>query len=69
MDNLFEQISNISKAHAYDIVVEQVKELKKSIRDLIEVGELEDLAFTEESQTTEFKEIVNKAKILSHEYK
>lgn len=28
MDNLFEQFANISKAHAYDILVEQVKELK-----------------------------------------
>ncbi len=29
MDNLFEQMANISKAGAYDILVEQVGELKK----------------------------------------
>jgi hypothetical protein len=28
MNNLFEQISNISKASAYDILVKQVQELK-----------------------------------------
>jgi hypothetical protein len=45
MDNLFEQIVNITKASAYDILVEQVKELKADnetlkqvIKDLI--GEL-----------------------------
>lgn len=29
MDNLFEQITNITKAHAYDIVSNQVSELKE----------------------------------------
>lgn len=29
MDNLFEQIANITKAHAYDIIVEQRNELLK----------------------------------------
>lgn len=40
MDNLFEQIANISKAHAYDIMVEEVKfqrfiidEIEKKIKD------------------------------------
>lgn len=28
-DSLFDQIANITKAHAYDITVEQVKELKE----------------------------------------
>ena len=28
-ENLFEQITNISKSHGYDILVEQVGELKK----------------------------------------
>lgn len=28
MDNLFEQMAQITKAHAYDIVSEQVKELQ-----------------------------------------
>lgn len=65
MDNLFEQIANISKAHGYDILVNQVKELKAVINDLIEVGELDDLTFTEEAQTEEFKSIINKAKILA----
>ena len=29
MDNLFEQFANISKAHAYDIISQQVIELKE----------------------------------------
>ena len=29
MDNLFEQLTNISKAHGYDILSQQVKELKE----------------------------------------
>jgi len=29
MDGLFEQMANISKAHGYDILAEQVGELKK----------------------------------------
>lgn len=28
MDDLFQQMANISKAHGYDILAEQVKELK-----------------------------------------
>lgn len=63
-DNLLEILSNITKAAAYDVLVTQVKELKEIIRQLIEVGELDDLTFTEEKQTEEFKTLVNKAKIL-----
>ncbi len=37
MDNLFEQMANISKAGAYDILVEQVGELKKENAKLREV--------------------------------
>ena len=44
---------------------EQVRELKQVIRDLIEKGELDDLEFTEANDTTEFKTILNRAKILS----
>ena len=33
-DNLFEQMANISKAYAYDILVEQVKELKERYDNL-----------------------------------
>ena len=29
MDNLLDQITNITKAHAYDILSQQVKELKE----------------------------------------
>jgi len=38
MDNLMEQIVNISKAGAYDVVVEQVKELtaeNKALKDVV----------------------------------
>lgn len=65
MENLFEQMANISKAHAYDIVVEQVKELKEVMRQLIEVGELDDITFTDQDDTTKFQDIVKRAKILS----
>lgn len=37
-DDLFEQITNITKAHGYDILSEQVKELKEANKDLIDVG-------------------------------
>jgi len=36
MDNLFEQMANISKAHGYDILVEQVKELKEENKRMAE---------------------------------
>ena len=36
-DNLFEQLSNINKAGAYDILAEQVKELKAEKESLKEV--------------------------------
>lgn len=66
MEDLFNQIANISKAGAYDILVaHQVRELKQVIRDLIEKGELDDLEFTETNDTAEFKTILNRAKILS----
>lgn len=61
MDNLFEQMTAISKAGAYDALVPHVKELKQVIRDLIEAGDLNDLEFT----TDEFKAILNRAKLLS----
>lgn len=65
MDNLFKQFTNISKAHAYDIVSQQVKELKEIICQLLEVGELEDLTFTNDTETAEWKSLINKAKIAS----
>lgn len=33
-DNLFEQAANITKAHAYDILVKQVEELQAEITNL-----------------------------------
>lgn len=68
MDNLFEHMANISKAHGYDILVDHVKELKQVIRDLIEKGDLEDLEFTDKESTDDFKATLNKAKILSTDY-
>jgi len=65
MDSLFEQMANISKAHGYDILAKQVGELKEVIRRLIEIGELQDLTFTDEAATKLFQYWVNKAKILS----
>lgn len=64
MDNLFEQFANISKAHAYDILTDHVKELKEVIRQLIDAGDLEDLEFTTEADTLKFKLILNRAKNL-----
>jgi len=40
MDDLFNQLANISKAHGYDILSEQVEELKKQnaeMRDVLEI--------------------------------
>jgi len=66
MDDLFlTQMATISKAHAYDILAKHVTELKQVIRQLIEVGELDDIEFTNSAATEEFKKIVDKAKILS----
>lgn len=65
MDNIFEQAALISKAHGYDILAAHVKELKEVIRQLIEVGELQDITFTDPADTIEFQAIVKKAKILS----
>lgn len=68
-DMLQEQIVNISKAHAYDILVEQVGELKAVIRELIEVGRLDihHMDFEYIADQEEFKKLVDKAKILSME--
>ncbi len=63
--NLFDQMANISKAHAYDVLVNQVKALKQVINDLISFGELEDVSFTNETETKQFQDLVLKAKILA----
>lgn len=34
MDSLFEQFAAITKAHAYDILIDQVKQLKEENRQL-----------------------------------
>ena len=65
MDNLLEQMANITKAHGYDILSEQVGKLKSVIKELIEVGELEDITFTEQADTDKFQAIVKKANLLS----
>lgn len=65
MDNLFEQMTTISKAAGYDALVPHVKDLKQVIRDLIEAGDLNDLEFTDKESTDKFKAILNKAKLLS----
>ncbi len=66
MDSLFEQMSNLTKAHAYDkVAVPQINELKQIIRDLIEHGDLDDLVFTDDESTEKFKYFLKKAKILS----
>ena len=64
-DELFEQMANISKAHAYDIVSTQVVELKSIIRELIAFGELDEIEFTNEHQTAVWKQLINKAKVAS----
>lgn len=63
--NIFEQATTVSKAHGYDILVEQVKELKATIRLIIELGELEDLTFVGSTDTALFQALVKKAKLLS----
>lgn len=63
--DISQQIVNISKAGAYDALVPYVGELKDVIRKLIEVGELDELTFTDPADTEEFQNLVKKAKILS----
>lgn len=58
MDNLFEQMANISKANGYDILAVHVKELKEMMRELIEAVE-------KKMPENELNPIINKAKILS----
>lgn len=36
MDNLFEQMATISKAHAYDIVSKQAEQYRKALEHVIE---------------------------------
>lgn len=62
---LFRQATTVSKAYGYDILVEQAKELKETIRLLIELGELEDLTFVGSTDTALFQALVKKAKLLS----
>lgn len=61
MDNLFNQMANISKAHGYNILADQVKDLKEALRDMILLHE------TNEGRklTPEYEAKVKKAKLLS----
>lgn len=59
------EATNIAKANSYDIVSKQVVELKEIIRQLIEVGELDSITFTDPDDTYKFSNLVFKAKILS----
>lgn len=36
MDDLFNQMANISKAHGYDILADHVKELKQANKELVQ---------------------------------
>ena len=64
--DLSTQIVNIAKAGAFDVVSKQVVELKQVIRDLIEKGGLDDVPpFQDEELEKEFRQVLNKAKILS----
>lgn len=65
MDSIFEQMANISKAHGYDILTGQVRELKQVIKCLISAGELDNLEFPDKDHTDKFKNILKTAKILS----
>lgn len=58
MNDLFEQMANISKAHGYDILSQQVKDLKMVIKELV-------VAVENKLPETEINHIINRAKILS----
>lgn len=60
-DELFEQMANISKAHAYDIVSKQVGELKEIIRQLIPFAE--DYEVGTQEAADHLTKLINKAKI------
>lgn len=74
MDNLFEQLTNISKAHAYDILSEQVKELradnkilKEALRYLLQSyrADFKNITGSELNETEavkQAKEVINKCK-------
>lgn len=56
-DILFDQMANISKAHAYDVIVKHHVELKQCIRELVTA--------LEKAELPEHKELINKAKLIS----
>ncbi len=48
-----------------DLATSTIIELKETIKQLIEVGELEDITFTDKESTEEFQTLIEKAKKLS----
>lgn len=65
MESLFEQMSNISKAHGYDILAKQVGELKQVIRELTKEFDSHEIKFVDQNDAWRFQSIVSTAKILS----
>lgn len=64
-DNLFEQMANISKAHAYDIVSKQAQELKEENDRLKRVNkELLEMVKTLENEFAIFSNVPNDYKKL-----
>lgn len=71
MDNLFEQMAQITKAHAYDIMVEEVKfqkfiidEIEKKIKDDDITAIREKAIFSEfDSLLKEIEFLINKSRL------
>jgi hypothetical protein len=58
-DFLFNELNTLNKAAAYGYLLPKYEELKKLIIDLIDLGELESITFTDEEDTRKYREVLN----------
>ena len=67
MENLFEQMTNITKAHGYDILSKQVGELK-SEKDALEaqVKELKEALITIKSVLSDWNDTGKYSNLINH---
>lgn len=63
--NIFEQATTISKAHGYDILVEQVKELKEVNEELVAMLEAISKDGIPIMLFPHYQKLIKKAKLLS----
>lgn len=63
-DFIFNELNTLNKAAAYGYLLPKYQELKKLIIDLIDLGELESIIFTDEEDTRRYREVLDKIKLL-----